>query len=294
MCTGTLAGCRHQDSNLGRTNHTALSRVHLATLVWRHSQFHGQDSILRIPSVRVVSLQLLATWLPGSGDGLIRTAIPCSGGRCRAIGPHPPATAGDWLGSSSHAVRRRVKLRSLSALGFKPSAVAYPHVSPRRVPESNREPVAGAGIAGQWGHHSPDTAYRADEDSNLGSVHSRHRSSSVGLSALGTAERSAVIIYLYDWFELRNHDCSAVVAGSFCGASFGSSREYHTGPCRLQTLLGPSPPERFGLTEPTEFAYLDEYPHVGTPRATPTPGFEPGSRPRQGRMLAGLHHVGRW
>jgi hypothetical protein len=25
---------------------------------------------------------------------------------------------------------------------------------------------------------------------------------------------------------------------------------------------------------------------------TPTPGFEPGSRPRQGRMIAGLHHVG--
>lgn len=191
-------------------------------------------------------------------------------------------------------MRRRVELRSLSALGFKPSAVAYPHVSPRRVPGSNREPVAGAGVAGQWGHHSPDTAHRADEDSNLGSVHSRHRSSSAGLSALGTAERSAV-----DYLSVRlvltaqsrplSRDC-----GSYCGAYFGSSREYHTGSCRLQTLLGPSPPERFGLTEPTESAYLDEYPHVVTPRATPTPGFEPGSRPRQGRMLAGLHHVGRW
>ena len=28
----------------------------------------------------------------------------------------------------------------------------------RRVPESNRESVAGTDVAGQWGHHSPDTA----------------------------------------------------------------------------------------------------------------------------------------
>jgi hypothetical protein len=37
--------CRHQDSNLGKTNHTTLDRIRLTTLAWRHSQFRGQDSL---------------------------------------------------------------------------------------------------------------------------------------------------------------------------------------------------------------------------------------------------------
>ena len=44
MCTGTMAGCRHQDSNLGRTNHTGLDRVRLATLAWRRNSRIASDS----------------------------------------------------------------------------------------------------------------------------------------------------------------------------------------------------------------------------------------------------------
>ena len=55
-----------------------------------------------------------------------------------------------------------------------------------------------------------------------------------------------LIIYLYDWFRLRNHDRVVVIARLIVGAYFGCSREYHTGSCRFQTLLGPAPRERSG------------------------------------------------
>ena len=41
-----------------------------------------------------------------------------------------PAQSLDQAKETPPTVRRRVELRSLAALGFKPSAVAYPHVSP--------------------------------------------------------------------------------------------------------------------------------------------------------------------
>jgi len=33
---GVTPACRHQDSNLGRTHHTALNRARLAARTWRH------------------------------------------------------------------------------------------------------------------------------------------------------------------------------------------------------------------------------------------------------------------
>ena len=39
-----MAGCRHQDSNLGRTNHTVLDRVRLTTLAWRRNSRIANDS----------------------------------------------------------------------------------------------------------------------------------------------------------------------------------------------------------------------------------------------------------
>ena len=75
-----------------------------------------------------------------------------------------------------------------------------------------------------------------------------------------------MVVYLYDWFRLRNRDRAVAIARLITGAYFGESREYHTGPWRLQTLLGPSPPDRSGKIDPAECAYLDEYPHVATPR----------------------------
>ena len=44
MSPGTMAGCRHQDSNLGRTNHTALNRARLTTLAWRRNSKIANDS----------------------------------------------------------------------------------------------------------------------------------------------------------------------------------------------------------------------------------------------------------
>jgi hypothetical protein len=53
-----------------------------------------------------------------------------------------------------------------------------------------------------------------------------------------------LIIYLYDCFRLRNHERVVVIVRLIAGAYFGCSREYHTGSCRLQTLLGPASWER--------------------------------------------------
>ena len=49
------------------------------------------------------------------------------------------------------------------------------------------------------------------------------------------------------------------------GAYFGESREYHTGAWRLQTLLGPLPPNDLMIAS-AAYASLDGYPHVATPR----------------------------
>jgi hypothetical protein len=80
-----------------------------------------------------------------------------------------------------------------------------------------------------------------------------------------------------------------------------------------QEVAGPAGPVTAGpirMTGLADCAFLDGYPHAATPRihavgtafrrapgrlrlpGTPTPGFKPGLRPREGRMLAGLHHVG--
>ena len=75
-----------------------------------------------------------------------------------------------------------------------------------------------------------------------------------------------MIIYLYDWFQRHNRDRVVVIVRHIAGAYFGCSREYHTGSCRVQTLLGPAPPERSGRPH-RRAAYLDEYPHVVRPRS---------------------------
>ena len=61
---------------------------------------------------------------------------------------------------------------------------------------------------------------------------------------MGLPSVRQLIIYLYDWFRLRNRDRVVVIARLIAGAYFGCSREYHTGSCRLQTLLGPALRER--------------------------------------------------
>jgi hypothetical protein len=103
-----MAGCRHQDSNLGRTNHTALNRARLTTLAWRRNSKIANDSANHFGTQRRESdlnTRVLAD-----------AAVPAQSlDQAREIPP---------------TVRRRVELRSLAALGFKPSTVAYPHVSP--------------------------------------------------------------------------------------------------------------------------------------------------------------------
>ena len=103
-----MAGCRHQDSNLGRTNHTGLDRVRSTTLAWRRNSRIASDSANHFGTQRRESdlnTRVLAD-----------AAVPAQSlDQAREIPP---------------TVRRRVELQSLAALGFKPSAVAYPHVSP--------------------------------------------------------------------------------------------------------------------------------------------------------------------
>ena len=63
---------------------------------------------------------------------------------------------------------------------------------------------------------------------------------------MGLPSVRQLILYLYDCFQLRNRDRVVVIARLIAGAYFGFSREYRTGSCRVQTLLGPAPPERSG------------------------------------------------
>ena len=107
MSTGTMAGCRHQDSNLGRTNHTALNRARSTTLAWRRNS--------RIANVSANHFGTQRRESDLNTRVLADAAVPAQSlDQAREIPP---------------TVRRRVELRSLAALGFKPSAVAYPHVS---------------------------------------------------------------------------------------------------------------------------------------------------------------------
>ena len=103
-----MAGCRHQDSNLGRTNHTGLDRVRSTTLAWRRNSRIAGDSANHFGTQR--------------RESDLNTRVLADA----AV----PTQSLDQARETPPTVRRRVELRSLAALGFTPSAVAYPHVSP--------------------------------------------------------------------------------------------------------------------------------------------------------------------
>ena len=110
-----MAGCRHQDSNLGRTTHTVLDRVRLTTLAWRRTSRIANDSATHVGTQRPES------------DLNTRVLVDAA----------VPTQSLDQARETPPTVRRRVELRSLATLGFKPSAVAYRHASPAQTPTSS-------------------------------------------------------------------------------------------------------------------------------------------------------------
>ena len=179
---------------MGRTTHTALDRARSTTLAWRRNPTIASEPVSYSRTQRRESdsnTRVLAdAAVPARSLGLAREIPPRGETESRT----PQLETSAVLASP-----RRRELRTLSVLGFIPSAITCPPVSPRRVPESNREPVAGAGVAGQWGSPFPRHGHRADEDSDLGPVRPSHGSSSAGPSAhVNCRAFRQMIIYLYD------------------------------------------------------------------------------------------------
>lgn len=168
--SSTVPQSPRHDSNV-RLLHSGRCRRRWTT--WRRvaARIRTWEGLTTRPS----TVSVCPLWHGGTVDATRRNhprkpqrhgSMPASGYHCGRVIRTLVAVRTLWFqrgpltgpGKPRQAVRRRVELRSLAALGFHPSAGADPPVSPRRVPESNREPVVGAGVASQWGHQSPDTA----------------------------------------------------------------------------------------------------------------------------------------
>ena len=167
MSPDTVAGCRHQDSNLGRTNHTGLDRVRLTTLAWRRNSRIASDSANHFGTQRRESdlnTRVLAdATVPTQSLDQPRETPPTVRRRVERRRREPPPCSRLRGDATSEASRLSVSHRARSPIRMshhlrrnllREAHLAFLTGTPEDAPYSASDPR----YRGECAHQHPDTA----------------------------------------------------------------------------------------------------------------------------------------